>query len=241
MLHFKLDPHCHTISSGHAYSSLQEMAAGAEKNGIELIVITDHGPKMPGAPHPYYFGNIKTIPRWIGKTKILRGVEANIINHLGHIDIPEEFYDRLDVILASLHDIVVPPDSVENNTKALIHAMENTFIDIIAHSGNPVYPIDIEQFVEAARINHTLIEINSHSYTARKGSYENCRKILKIAKSMELPVILGSDAHISMDVGNFHYAYELIKEVEYPENLIMNISTEKFLRYLADKGKEICF
>lgn len=241
MAYFKLDPHCHTISSGHAYSSLQEMAAGAEKNGIELMVMTDHGPMMPGAPHPYYFGNIRTVPRWIGKTKILRGAEANILNSSGQIDIPEEFYDRLDVILASLHDIIIEPDSIENNTKALVHAMENRAIDIIAHSGNPVFPIDIEQFVESARINNTLIEINSHSYTARIGSYVNCRKMLEIAKLMELPVILGSDAHISMDVGNFQYAYELIKEVGFPENLIMNISIEKFLRYLADKGKAICF
>ncbi len=32
------DTHAHTIASGHAYSSLKEMAYAASKNGLESII-----------------------------------------------------------------------------------------------------------------------------------------------------------------------------------------------------------
>ena len=47
----KADLHTHTLSSGHAYSTIDEMAKGAQKRGLNLIAITDHGPAMPGASH----------------------------------------------------------------------------------------------------------------------------------------------------------------------------------------------
>ena len=52
-----LDMHNHTIASGHAYSTIQEIAAEANKKGLKYVGITDHGPKMPGGPHIFDIGN----------------------------------------------------------------------------------------------------------------------------------------------------------------------------------------
>ena len=54
-----LDTHSHTIASGHAYSTINEMAYSANKKGLKLLCITDHAPKMPGAPDSVYFRNFK--------------------------------------------------------------------------------------------------------------------------------------------------------------------------------------
>ena len=43
-----LDTHTHTVASGHAYSSLQEMAKAAADMGLEVLGITEHGPSVPG-------------------------------------------------------------------------------------------------------------------------------------------------------------------------------------------------
>lgn len=43
-----LDVHTHTIASGHAYSTLQEMAKAAKDKGLEILGITEHGPNIPG-------------------------------------------------------------------------------------------------------------------------------------------------------------------------------------------------
>ena len=38
-----IDAHTHTVASGHAYSSLQEMAKAAADKGLEVLGITEHG------------------------------------------------------------------------------------------------------------------------------------------------------------------------------------------------------
>ena len=43
-----IDIHNHTIASGHAYSTLQEMVKAASDKGIEYFGITDHAPSLPG-------------------------------------------------------------------------------------------------------------------------------------------------------------------------------------------------
>lgn len=45
-----IDMHTHTISSGHAYSTLHENVQFAKKNGIKILGLSDHGPNMPGGP-----------------------------------------------------------------------------------------------------------------------------------------------------------------------------------------------
>ena len=72
------DLHTHTVASGHAYCSVNEMAQAAADVGLEMIAITDHGPNMPGGPHLYHFGNIHVVPSVIAGARVLKGVEANI-------------------------------------------------------------------------------------------------------------------------------------------------------------------
>lgn len=43
-----LDVHTHTIASGHAFSSLQEMTLTAKEKGLDILGITEHGPNIPG-------------------------------------------------------------------------------------------------------------------------------------------------------------------------------------------------
>ena len=47
-----LDVHTHTIASGHAFSSLQEMTMAAKEKGLEILGITEHGPHIPGTCDP---------------------------------------------------------------------------------------------------------------------------------------------------------------------------------------------
>ena len=58
-----VDTHTHTLSSGHAYNTIREMAYMASQMGLEALAITDHGPEMKGGPHKYHFHNMKILPR----------------------------------------------------------------------------------------------------------------------------------------------------------------------------------
>lgn len=52
---FVLDTHCHTVASGHAYSTVQEIAKYASEIGLELVAVTDHSDKLPGGAHLFIF------------------------------------------------------------------------------------------------------------------------------------------------------------------------------------------
>ena len=84
------DLHTHTIVSGHAYSTLMENAKYASEIGLKILGVTDHGPNMPGAPDPWYFGNFKVLPKKLFGVKMLYGCEANIIDSEGNLDISSE-------------------------------------------------------------------------------------------------------------------------------------------------------
>ena len=55
---YKIDTHTHTVSSGHAYSTVTENAKYAASIGLEIIGMTDHAPKMPGSTGLFYFSNM---------------------------------------------------------------------------------------------------------------------------------------------------------------------------------------
>ena len=57
------DTHAHTLVSGHAYSTIQEMAAAAAKKGLQVMALTEHAPEMPGTCGKFYFDNLDVVPR----------------------------------------------------------------------------------------------------------------------------------------------------------------------------------
>ncbi len=233
------DLHTHTISSGHAYSTIQEMAKAASDKGLEMLAITDHGPKMPGAPHLYHFGNLRTIPEEIYGVEILKGAEANILDIEGNIDIPEYYQKNLDILLAGFHYLCYESGTVEENTEAAINAMERSKIDVLVHPGNPEFMLDPIKVVKAAKELNVLIEINNSSLAggSRKGSYDNCLAFAKAIAQLDWVVSLGSDAHISFDVGNFPKAIDLIEKAGLKEHNIINTHSDKIKKFLGSKNR----
>ena len=231
-MRFEVDLHTHSISSGHAYSTIQEMAREASNKGIRAFAVTDHGPAMMGAPSLFHFGNLKAVPDEIMGVKIIKGVEANIINYSGITDMPDEYLKKLDFAIASFHDVCIPPSSKEEHTSAAVNVLKNPFIDAIAHPGNPVFQVDIEAVVKAAKEHGKFIEINNHSFAVRTGSEKNCREFAVKCREMGVGIVCGSDAHICFDIGKFDRVYKLLAEVGMREELILNTSVEKFEEYL---------
>lgn len=233
-----IDIHTHTISSGHAYSTLEENIQAAKRVGLKVLGYSEHGPKMPGGPHVFHIANLKVIPRKRDELIILRGCEANIIDYTGKVDIPKKISRGLDYMIASLHDVCIENGGVSNNTEALLGAMDNEDVMVIGHPGNPAFPIDYEAVVLKAKEKEVLIEINNSSFHgSRKGSHDNCRYIAELCSKHEVNVIIGSDSHISSDIGGFDYALDMLKSIKFNEKLIMNEQPGLFLDYLKRKGK----
>lgn len=238
---FSGDLHTHSIASGHAYSTITEMAQAAASKGLEYLAITDHGPNMPGAAHLYYFGNLPVISREIAGVKILRGVEANIIGANGELDLPDKILAKLDWVLVGFHpDTGYHGDTIEVNTQALKAALANPHVDAVVHPGNPHYPIDYQAVVAAAAKYGKAIEINNASLTiTRTGSTENCQTIAEFAAQANIKVIIDSDAHFAEHIGKLSDAYRLARSSGIQDEQIVNLTAQGIEEFLRSRGKII--
>ena len=234
----KLDVHTHTVASGHAFSSLQEMAKAASEKGLEILGITDHAPSLPGGPTFVYFLNMHVVPREMYGVRIMMGSELNILDTKGTLDLDESFYKLMDIRVAGIHKLCYSPGTITENTDGMLAAIYNKWTDIISHPGDGTAQLLFEPIVLAARDTQTLLEINSSSLKPvrqKKEAYANNMEILRLCRKYDVPIILGSDAHISFDVANYEYALPLIAESQFPEELIVNDKPEMFLEYIHKK------
>ncbi len=227
------DLHVHTVASGHAYSTVTEIARVAAEKGLSMIALTDHGPEMPGGPHAYYFSNQIVIPDSLFGVRVLKGIEANAMDRRGRLDLDDFRLAKLDIVAVGLHTVCSPCGSVKENTEMMVAAMQNPFVDIIVHPGNPEYLVDEDTIVKAAARYDVALEVNNSSLTvSRKGSLPHCDNIVSLAKIYGAKLVVGSDSHYCETVGEFGVAAELLSKHDISLDQVLNTSVEKVLAHL---------
>lgn len=230
-----LDVHTHTVASGHAYSSLQEMAQAAASRGLQILGVTEHGPSIEGTCPLLYFKNMHCIPRQMYGVRLLMGCEMNILDTEGHLDIPENYMQHLDIRIAGIHIMCWNGGTKAQNTEGMEAVIRNPYVHIISHPGDGTADLDFEPLVLASKEAHTLLEINNHSLSPKRSKLSakaNNLEILRLCKKHDVPLILGSDAHISFQIADYSRVMPLVEEVGFPPELIMNYWPEQFLEYL---------
>lgn len=230
------DYHTHTVHS-HGKGSIEDNVKEAISKGIKTIGISDHGYK-----HMIFGVKSKDIYKMreeIDKLNlkytnidILLGMECNILDENGNIDINDNITDLLDYVMAGYHFGSTPTSirgminhcknyllksqkSKEYNTNAIINAMKKNDIFIITHPGDKgdVY---IEEIAKVAKETNTKLEINSSH------GFLNANQLKRI-KHIGNKFIIGSDAHKPENVGNFELAMKNIREANLDLSLVENI------------------
>lgn len=234
----KLDLHTHTIVSGHAFSTLQEMVTAARSKGLTWLGITEHGPALPGTCHPIYFRNLHVVPRETDGVRLMLGAELNILDYDGTLDLEDNYFRHLDLVIAGLHSLCYQAGTIEQNTSAILGAMHNPKVNIISHPADGTGEVDIETLVNAARDTATLLEANNSSLKPvrhKTVAGPNTLRMLRLCRAKEVPVILGSDAHISYSIADYTYLAPIIREAGFPEELIVNYHPELFTSFTGVK------
>ena len=236
------DYHTHTIHS-HGKGTIRDNVEAARRKGLKEICISDHG-----EGHKFYgvkSGELKqmrdeidSLQKEYSDIKILLGVEANLISLDGDIDVMEEDFDLLDMLLVGFHNGAFPrsikdccklylrnytskviPSLAEkcrqDNTDAMILAMEKYKIDIITHPGAKI-DMDIERLSKAAAASNTALEINS-SHGFLNVEYARIAK-----KEPGVKFVLSSDAHVPENVGNVDNAIKVAMYADIPVSRIIN-------------------
>ena len=232
----KLDVHTHTVMSGHAYSTLQEMVAAAQQKNLDILGITEHAPGIPGTCNPIYFRNLHVVPRQFGNLRLPLGAELNILDTNGTLDLDEYYYKMLDIRIAGIHLLCWEGGTIEENTQGMINAIRNPWTQIISHPGDGTAELLFEPIVLAAKESKTLLEINNSSLNPNRNketALRNNLEILRLCKRYEVPVVLSSDAHISYAIADYSFIWPLLQETEFPDQLIMNYFPARFLSYIG--------
>lgn len=220
-----MDMHTHTMASGHGYSTLKENIEAAKAKGLKALGLSEHGPAMPGGPHIYFLSNYRCIPRQYGDLKLFCGVEANICDYRGGLDVDEDILAKMDYVIASMHVQCCRPGSITENTKASILAMKNPYVKVLGHPDDSRYPIDRKELVLAAKEAEVAIEINNSSLNpraARIGGRENIKELFYWCNECKVSVLLGTDSHICYTVGDFTETLQIVEELKFPKELILN-------------------
>ena len=237
MKKLELDVHTHTIASGHAYATILEMAKEASLRGIKLLGITEHTQGIPGACDDFYFANLRVVPREMFGIELMLGAEINILDYDGNLSFPDENMYLLDLRIAGIHKFCYNHGTIEENTRAIVNTIKNPQIDIISHPDDGNCPLDYETVVKVAKDYHTLLEVNNNSlknFKSRKNVFENSITLLKLCKQYKIPVLFSSDAHFTTGIGNTEEIEKVLKEVEFPEDLVINYSVENFKNFIRE-------
>ena len=124
------------------------------------------------------------------KLHVLKGTEVDILRD-GKIDYPDKILKKFDLVIASVHQ-----GFTKNVTERMCAAMNNPYVDIIAHptgrliSSREGYTIDIHRVIEKAAETGTWLELNA--YPDRLDLNDTN---LKVAKEMGVKIAIGTDAH----------------------------------------------
>ena len=228
------DLHMHTLVSGHAFGTIREMAADAAQKNLQLIGITEHGPGVPGTCDPIYFLNLMDAPRTLYGVEILYGCVVNILP-AGELSLGQRYLDSLDYAIAGIHGFCFRDEGIVKNTDALIRCMENPKVRFLSHPDDSRYPLDYRALVQGARAYDTALEINNSSLRTpsfRQGCWENYRTMLPLCMEYQVPVVVDSDAHDPLFVGDFTCAVQLLDQIGFDEGLILNNDLEKVKSFL---------
>ena len=235
----ELDIHTHSIASGHvSTATILDMVRSAAEKRLKLIGISDHAPATQDSCKEGYFRSLKITPRKRLGIEVMYGVELNILNKNGDVDLPDSILKDLDYAIASMHTQNILPGTKEENTNTYLNVIKNPYVTIIGHADDTQYPVDYEILVKAAVENQVLLEINNVSLipdSYRGNALPNTLEILKYCKKYNHPVIFSSDSHGAEDVGDFHYALLAMHRAEFPRLLVLNDDMEKFKAFIAKR------
>lgn len=242
------DYHTHSEYS-HGKGNLRKNIAVAVDKGFKEYAVTDHGPAAwnfirLGVRNAEELLEIKNkiidLQSELPQIKLYSGVEANIINKKGNLDVPRDVLEQLDIIAVGFHLLINPftsnsfkdiilnnrliykffsnkRDEIRNlNTEIIIKTVQKYRVNFITHPG---YGIDIDTY-ELARVcaeRGTCLEINARHVEELEG-------FVRAAVKTDVKFIINSDAHSPEEVGDFTAALKMIRDLAIPQDRIVNLS-----------------
>ncbi len=232
-----VDLHTHTTFCNHAYSTLNENIIRASEVGLKVLGWSEHGYGMPETTSRFVFANLVAIPDVINDVRILKGMEANIIDLNGAI-FEQDMLPVVDYVIASLHRNCIKPGSKKENTEAVIGAIENKYVNKLGNLDDGYYKLDFDEIAKAAKEYNVAIEINNSSLledSFRINSRENILTMLEKCDKYSTNIIMNTDTHYVTSIGDISRAEKVVKESKFDEELLLNYKLDNLEYFINTK------
>ena len=244
------DMHTHTIFSLHAYSTIEENLRVAKERGLKYIAITDHY-YQDGTEN--YKKNENTRNRYmeerINAFKDVLGVEviSSAEFNLGQYPERGKYWNKVSELRyrpIGFHSFGIEREVLDYNDVYNMFEDSIPYYTTFAHIERELNMINHKKYGEGLNDSHKkfldsivfravknniLLEVNESSLISNTGgSADRLKYWINTAKDMRALIVLGSDAHFSLEVGNFENSIKLLNDINYPEDLILNCNEELF-------------
>lgn len=248
LIKIKVDPHTHTIFSGHAFSTIEENAVHAAQAGMEAIGMTDHyGPMFVDLTQISAAMNMRALPEVIHGVRILAGTEIDIMDAQGHLaghdmkpvqgrnqTMADLLLESRELTIASVHYFEgVGELSPVQSTELYCNVIANPYVHVLGHIGRSGLPFEIDTVVKAAAQAGKIIEINEHSYNLGEVVANRCLEIAKACAKHGTRICVSSDAHSAFFIGKFDRALKMLNDIGFPEEQVVNTTLDRLKGVLA--------
>lgn len=234
------DYHTHTRYSD-GKGTMEDNIQAAIAKGLRTIGISDHSYAHMGFGIQY--DKIRVMREELDKLKekykdsnmeILLGVECNILDDEGTIDMDDKVRPYFDYIMAGYHfgskpthlirgfrnhfnNYITPLKSKEKdyNTRSLIEAMKKNDLFVLTHPGDKGM-IDTRAVAEVAIETGTLLEINVRHPNL------SLEQLVQI-KELDVRYLISSDAHFPEHIGVFDKAIDRVLKSGLDISKIVNV------------------
>lgn len=226
----------HTTWSDGA-ESLEEMVNHAREFGYEYIAITDHSKFLRvanGLDEKRLREQREEITKLNEKYNdihILAGVEMDILPN-GTLDFSDEFLKEMDIVIVAIHSSF--DQSEEKIMKRLYTALENPYVDIIAHPTGRIigrrdgYKVNVEKLIERAKETNTVLELN-----ANPQRFDLATRWLKSAQDTGVTIAINTDAHKGGTLHHMDYGVKMGRKAWLKTNSVLNTwEKEKLIDFL---------
>ena len=239
------DLHTHTVFSKHAYSSVAENLATAEKRGIKYMAVTDHF-YQPNDPidrkneliRMAYMAATCNCSSDPGKPIILNGGEFNLCQQLASDADRKKLYNRIKWRPMWLHNFFIKPSQliirqIPELFETAINSSEQVTPTAFAHIERELYRCQnangdtikeaLADIVDIACSNNMYLEVNESSIIQDEaGGIERMKFWIPYALSKGAMFCMGTDSHFHERVGNFKNSLEIINQFGIPPERILN-------------------